>query len=268
MTARSFDDHPVSSVLDAAELAGSLRLSESFWGFGGVHGGLSLSLLASAMRHQAQGRVLRSIVGHFKRPLRDEFEIEVDDDGSGRTVSWLTAQAKVNGSPAVTARAIYAAPGKVETRPAASAMPSAPSPTECPVFTIPKEFVPFSRRTEIRPVGTARPFIGAQEPELLAWLRFVDDDVPPDDARLIVLMDSLAPSYAAVLQSPVPLPTVTYSVSPGSCLAEASSPWILLRARTEVASSDGWIVERLDAWGSDGKHLGVGEQLRVTAARS
>ena len=105
----------------------------------------------------------------------------------------------------------------------------------------------------------------AESLSLLARV-FVRIRAYPTQRRGIILMDSLAPSYAAVLQSPGALPTVTYSVSPGSYLADASSPWILLRARTEVASRDGWIVERLDAWGHNGKHLGAGEQLRVLAA--
>jgi hypothetical protein len=144
-------------------------------------------------------------------------------------------------------------------------MPEAPPPAECPTFTVPPEFVPFAGRTEIRPVGPARPFAGGKEAELVAWLRLVDDDLPPDEARLLVLMDSLAPSYAAVLSSPVPVPSITFSVAPGAGLLTATSPWMLLRARTEVASRDGWLTERLDAWAPDGAHLGSAEQVRMIA---
>jgi hypothetical protein len=145
-------------------------------------------------------------------------------------------------------------------------MPAAPPPADCPIFTVPPEFVPFATRTEIRPVGSVRPFSGAASPELLAWLRLVDDDVPPDALRMLVLMDALAPSYGAVLSSPTPIPTVSFTLTPTPALARASSPWILLRAWTEAASSEAWLHERLDAWGPDGEHLASAEQLRFVAA--
>lgn len=267
MSAPSVDVRDVAGVLDAAVSSSQLRLNASFWGFGGIHGGLSLALLTSAMRRQARGRLLRSASAQFKRPLREQFEIEVSDEGGGRTASWFSARAMANGAAAVVAQAIFTERGSVETVSASPSKPWAPSPAECPVFTVPPEFVPFSRRIEIRPVGPARPFIGDREPELMAWLRLLDDDVPPDDVRLIVLMDSLAPAYAAVLHAPAPMPTVTYSVTFGAGLADTGSPWILLRTRANVASRDGWVGERLDAWGPDGQHLGAGEQLRVLVAK-
>jgi hypothetical protein len=69
-----------------------------------------------------------------------------------------------------------------------------------------------------------------------------------------------------VLTTPVAIPTLALTVIPGSGLAAASSPWILLRARTLSSSADGWIEERLDAWDARGGHLGSGQQLRVIAA--
>jgi hypothetical protein len=135
-------------------------------------------------------------------------------------------------------------------------MPVAPPPSQCPVFAVPPAFAPFSRHTEIRPVGSARPFRGGPEPELLAWLRLTDDDLPPDEARLVRLMDALAPSYAAVLDAPTPIPSVTFTVTPGHGLPAAMSPWVLLRARTSACGRDGWLLERLDAWAPDGTHLG------------
>jgi hypothetical protein len=76
-------------------------------------------------------------------------------------------------------------------------------------------------------------------------------------------MDALAPSYAAVLDAPVPIPSVTFTVTPGHGLPAATSPWLLLRAHTGLCGHDGWLLERLDAWASDGAHLGSAEQLRA-----
>lgn len=258
----TFDTEALSQVLAAPSPGARFSLGRSLWTFSGAHGGLVLAMLTTAMRQRAAGRRLRQVTGQFRRPLRSEFELEVVDDGLGKTVTWLSAHAKAKGAAAVSASAVFAAQA-LELSPLAPPMPAAPPPLECPVFTVPEDFVPFARRTELRPVGAARPYSGGAHAELITWLRFVDDDHSPDEARLIVLMDSLAPSYAAVLTELAPIPTVTFSVTPGAGLARASSPWLLLRARTEVSQGDGWLVERLDAWAPDGAHLGSGEQLRL-----
>lgn len=121
----------------------------------------------------------------------------------------------------------------------------------------------FARYTEIRPVGPNRPFAGGVEPELTAWIRLVDDDRPPDAHRFVLLMDALAPSYAAILTTPTLIPTVELTVRPAAMLAAASSPWLLLHARTHMASATGWVDEQIDAWGPDGTHLGSAHQLRL-----
>lgn len=76
-------------------------------------------------------------------------------------------------------------------------------------------------------------------------------------------MDALAPSFAAVLAELRMVPTVELSVRPGDGLARASSPWVLLSARTLSATADGWVDERIDGWGVDGAHLGGAQQLRL-----
>ncbi|MFT3802585.1 MAG: thioesterase family protein [Burkholderiaceae bacterium] len=253
----------IEQALGAAAPGATIGPDRSWWGFGGVHGGLALGLLTTAMRARAQGRILRQVSGHFRRALREPFELDVPEQGAGRMLSWLDARALENGRIALSATAVFAEPGERNGHALAPPMPAAPPPSECPVFTVPGAFAPFSRHTEIRPVGSARPFGGGAEPELMAWLRLVGDERPPDEARLVLLMDALAPSYAAVLDTPVAMPTLSLSVMPGCDLAAAASPWLLLRARTDACGRDGWLRERLDAWAPDGTYLGSGEQLRV-----
>ena len=79
---------------------------------------------------------------------------------------------------------------------------------------------------------------------------------------MITLIDALAPSYAAVMTAPGPVPTTEITVRPGIGLRSASSPWVLVRAVTRSASADGWIDEQLDVWGIDGTHLASALPLR------
>ncbi len=258
----------LSSLLNNTYGSTPITLDPSFWGFGGVHGGLSLALMAGAMLQPAHGRVLRSITAQFRRPLRDPFTIEAVVESSGKAISWLSATIVAKDSIAVAAAAVFSEPGKLEARAVLLPMPSAPPWTECSIFGVPPAFVPFTRHLEIRPVGTARPYAGGHHPELLAWVRLVGDERPPDVLRLIVLFDALAPSYSALLRSPIALPTVSFAVHPVANLVQAKSPWVLLRARTDYTGQDGWNVERLDAWTPEGIHIGSAEQIRVLAQKT
>lgn len=260
-----------ATVSPTALLAGAAEerfdLPQDLWGFGGLHGGMALALLTNAMHARVPGANLRGVTGQFHRPLRDPFAVDVAAVRSGRTVKSLRAMAIARDTVHVSATATFSEPLGPPSGNIAPPAPSVPPPGECERFTIPTEFVPFARHTEIRPVGSARPFAGGAEPELTAWLRLVGDDTPVDTARLVVLMDSLAPSYAALLTQPVLIPTIELSVWPAAGVATASSPWILLRARTRSASG-GWIDEQLDAWARDGDYLGAGHQLRLAGGRS
>jgi len=62
-----------------------------------------------------------------------------------------------------------------------------------------------------------------------------------------MLLDALAPSYAAVLRDLALLPTVQLSVFPTSGLEAAMSPWVLVLAETTTVSADGWAHETLHA---------------------
>ncbi|MEU3422898.1 thioesterase family protein [Streptomyces murinus] len=242
---------------------GWLQADAHLRGFGGFHGGLALSLLTSAMREHAPGLELQSVTGRFDRPVDPGFTVDSSLVRAGRTLSVVRAQAQSEKGTAIEATAVFARRGEDTWQPVTPQAPPAPGPAECEVFAIPAEFVPIATSMEIRPVGTARPYAGGPQPELLAWVRLTEDDEAPDLLRLVLLMDALAPSYAAILSTLAVVPTVELTVRPAPKLATATSPWILLRATTRTAGADGWVDEQIDAWTPDGTHLGSAQQLRV-----
>lgn len=258
------------AVTPAALLAGpppsSFDLPRELWGFGGLHGGLSLALLMRAMQDRAGDASLRGLAGRFHRPLRAAFDVTVSHVRTGRSVMTLAARAESGDATHVDASATFAAVADGESATLfAPPAPGAPPPEECERFEIPLEFVPFARHTEIRPVGRNRPFAGGRQPVLTAWVRLVGDRLAPDESRLVMLMDALAPSYSAVLSTPVLIPTVELAVHPARVLSRAASPWVLLRAATRAVSG-GWVDEQIDAWDRDGRYLGSGHQLRLVTA--
>lgn len=259
------DDGTLTVLLAGQPLPPRVELTQESWGFGAIHGGLQLAVLTAAMERESGGLPLRMVRGRFMRALRSGFDVATDVQRAGRSTTQLAAHATVDGETFTTASAVFAASADSEIPAIAPTMPDVPPPEDCPVFTIPPQFVPFARRTEIRPATDSRPYAAGAEPELVAWIRLVADDVAPDPVRLAILMDALAPSYAAILSRPAGIPTVELQIRPGEALAEAQSPWVLLRARTTAASADGWIDEQLDVWDPAGRHLGSGHQLRVMA---
>lgn len=241
-------------------------LGQELHGFGGLHGGLLLGLLVSAMAEKVPDSPLRSVTGRFHRAVRGEFAVDADVVRSGRAVTVARAFATAAGEPRAEATATYGGSPGGNWPELAPAPPAAPPPGDCDRYVIPPDFVPISRFMEIRPVGPNRPYAGGTVPELTAWVRLVEDDQPPDPLRFVLLMDALAPSYSAVLSDLVLIPTVEITVRPSAALARAAAPWILLRARTLAAEPDGWNEETIDAWGADGAYLGTTRQLRLVRA--
>lgn len=242
---------------------GPIVVADHLRGFAGLHGGLCLARMASAMQRHAADAPMVGITAQFHGAVRSAFRIDADVVRDGRTVTTVAARALSGSTTRVSAGAVFGSHRARTLPPLAPPAPAAPAPTECEVFAIPPAFVPISEQVEIRPVGRNRPFSGGAAPELTAWIRLVEDDTPPDLPRLLFLLDALAPSYAAVLSRPRPIPTIELSVRPGDGLPHATSPWVLLAARTSTASADGWIDERVDAWTPDGRHLGTAHQLRL-----
>jgi Thioesterase-like superfamily len=244
---------------------GLVHPPHELWGFGGLHGGLTLALLTKLMHEaESESRIIRSTTGRFHQPITGAFSTKVFPQRIGRTA----AEAVIDGrqeSVLASASLVSGSSRPPSLPPLAPEPPQAPPPTDCERFVVPAEFVPISVFLDVRPVGINRPYAGGSHPELTAWLRLTEDDMPPDPYRLILLMDALAPSYAAILTSPRPIPTVELTVQAADGLRSATSPWILLHASTTSASADGWLHEHLDAWDPTGLHLASADQLRTVA---
>ncbi|MDY7101615.1 MAG: thioesterase family protein [Actinomycetota bacterium] len=247
----------------------TIDVGADLWGFGGVHGGLALALVTREMTQALPDRRLRTVGGHFLAAIRRPATIETSVLRRGRQASAVRGEVHDDRGTRLVATALFGrarSDGDERTHaaaPHAPAMPSAPPPDALDRYLVPPEFAPFTVHLDIRPVGDARPFAGGDDPELVAWIRMVEDDEPPDLLRLITLTDALAPSYAAVLAQPQMLPTLALEVRPTAPPGATSSPWVLLRARSVSATADGWVDERIDLWSPDGIHLASADQTRL-----
>jgi acyl-CoA thioesterase len=190
----------------AAPVGDRIQVSERLSGFGGLHGGLSLAVLTSAMAGLVPGRQLRSATAQFLRPVRGEAAVRAWVLRHGRLMTATEATAGTDDEVHVHASALWGTGQGAVPSTFAPTAPVVSPPDDCPTFAIPPAIVPFAQHVEVRPVGPARPFAGGPTPELVAWIRLVADDLPPDELRLITLIDALAPSYAAVMTCPARCP--------------------------------------------------------------
>jgi Thioesterase-like superfamily len=249
----------------ARHRAGTIDAPAHLWGFGALHGGLAVAVLTRAIQQASDGHgLVRSLTGRLHRPITGPFTATTSQPRRGRatadaidpTTGTTLASASLITSPARSASFPVLAPE----------CPAAPPVDECEPFVVPPEFVPISVFMQIRPVGPNRPYAGGDRAELTAWVRLTEDDRAPDLHRMIVLLDALAPSYAAILTELQPVPTVEFTVRPAHRLDQASSPWVLLHAATVSATGDGWLHERIDAFDATGIHLASADQLRTAIA--
>ena len=205
-----------------------IRVSEGLSGFGGLHGGLALALLASAMGDLVDGRVFCIATAQFLRPVRNEAAVHAWVLRHGRVMSATEATAGIGDEVQVhSVRAVgnrrrhrseHVRPDRSGRPPARPLPPCSPSRLRsCPSVS--------TSRCDRWP---ARPFAGGPTAELVAWIRLVADDQPPDELRMVTLIDALAPSYTAVMTAPAPVPTTEITVRPGVALRLASSPWVLV----------------------------------------
>lgn len=254
---------PVGLLHDARP-DGVVDASRRVWGFGGVHGGLTLASLTRAMRAEVPTEAReRALTARFHRRINGAFGTQTRVVRAGRTIT-IEAQATVDGEVHAHATGTFAttqASAAGRHRDFGAQAPPAPDPEDCEPLTIPADFVPISSYMEVRPVGPNRPYAGGQEPALTAWIRLSEDDEPPTPLRLLVLLDALAPSYAAVLDRPRTIPTTELSVRIVNP-PRSPSPWALLHAQTTWARADGWLEEHIDAWDPTGVYLASATQLR------
>ena len=105
-------DPPGDSRRDLAsmlfsELPSVFDVPSFAWGFGGLHGGLALSIVASSMRRKVPEHSLRSITGQFHRPIRETFAIESKVIRSGRNAGAVQATGSGPDGICLTATAIF-----------------------------------------------------------------------------------------------------------------------------------------------------------------
>lgn len=234
-------------------------LDRSWWSWAGPHGGLLAALALGAARDVvAADRVPQVVSAQYLSAAGDApLELAARVLRAGGSSDVVRVDVASDGAPVLGAAVTFARARPGGTRWDDVPAPTAPEPGDCPRLD-PSAVVPFAQHVEIRSVGPG-PFDAGVRPELLAWVRWADPDVPVDAASLLVLVDALAPALYAIATVPVPVPTVDLTVT-----LQPEPPhrgWTLVRIRTRTAA-DGWCVDDSEVWTPDGRLLAQARQTR------
>jgi acyl-CoA thioesterase len=237
---------------------------KTFNGFNGLHGGLAVATLVRQMQRLVPAdRDLVSVTARFVRPVVWPIVIDADAARSGTTLTIASATASSEVGTSVEATAIFGVTAARDIPVFAPAMPTdIVGRPDAAVVQIPPEFIPISTRMEIRAATPELPYSGSTNPMLCGWIR-LRDEVPVNTERITILIDSLAPSYTAVLTELKAVPTVEMSIRLSAGAAHATFDWVLVRATTTSADASGYVGESIDMWTEGGLHLASCSQLRI-----
>lgn len=247
---------------DDGRPASSTTVDRSWWSAAGVHGGhlagLALNAMRATLRHEQPARSLtvRFLSPADERPI--VFDTVVHRDGAGSSVTSCTASQGASTTLIGSALFGVARPGPEYDgqRP-----PTVPPPQDCPPIVLPVEHARFAQNLELRPATPARPLVAGERPELVMWLRFLDDR-PLDAAAVAMFTDALPPGLFAVWDRARLVPSADLTVHFGDALdAGPAHGWALVRIRTEHAGSS-WAVDDSAVWSSEGRVLAMARQAR------
>lgn len=234
----------------------------SWLSWAGVHGGLVMSLAASAAAGRSD-KPLRTATAHFAAPVvaARPLTMTVRDIASGRSRSSVLVEARQDEKLVLAGLFGFLSPGSSPVHEPVGTRPDVPGPEHCAPYAGQEAVVPVARRLDIRPATPVLPLSGSDEAELVAWVRLRDRDAV-DSATALVLLDSLAPALYAVLREPVPVPSVELSAHLAHDLdAEPAAGWVLIRQRNS-GTRDGISIDETDVWDERGRLLAQARQAR------
>jgi hypothetical protein len=255
-----------ASIADFLDSSERIQISDqhTFNGFNGLHGGLAIATLVHQMRTLVSvDRQLVSVSGRFIRPLTWPIVVDADVVRAGGILTMASATASSASGTSVEANATFSA-GATQASPVfAPQMPTGiVGRSSATVVEIPPEFIPISQRMEIRAATPALPYSGSANPVLCGWIRLTDE-VPATEERITILIDSLAPSYTALLTDLRAVPTVEMSIHLSADAPHTTFDWVLVRAGTTSADAHGFVRETINMWTEGGLHLASCTQLRI-----
>jgi acyl-CoA thioesterase len=237
-------------------------IGPDWWVIAGPNGGYIGAIIVRALAADPEldSRPLRSITIHYLgRPEAGPAEIHVEADRHGRSVSFTRGRFVQAGRTLANAAAVFADDRdgvELDT----TEPPRVPPPGQAEQLPDSPGGMPFARQLDYRPAIGGRLFSAGDHALTGGWMRFRDER-PLDAAALVALCDSWFPAVFAVVQDPVPVPTLELTVHFRAPLPRPHD-WTLGRYSTRLAR-DGFLEESAEIYSREGELLAESRQLAL-----
>ena len=246
-------------------MAGRLTVPDGWQQGRGAFGGLVLGAMTRALAAEVgEARALRTLSATLMAPVVvGEAQIAVTTLRAGNAVTTASAVLTQDGAVAAQAVGIFGAPRKnppVWTRLAA---PRATPWRDLPDVRLPSPPVPtFIQHFDMR-VLSGFPFSGSTSGEILGWVRPRIPAALRDAAYVVTLADCYFPVVLSEMTTPRPVATVSYHIELCSPLDGLDPEAPLLHHATAPFAAEGYVVDRRELWGEDGRLVALNQQTFV-----
>ncbi|XVX19888.1 thioesterase family protein [Actinomycetota bacterium] len=271
MTDASTPQPNLQDMLDQAAAGGPVQVAEG-WGQGrATYGGLVGALLLAAIRGRVEREAregmprqpLRSLTVSFVAPMAPgTTEATAVVLRAGKNVTQGQALLRQKGEVVGAALASFGAQRDSSLALApAHPMPRLPAPdTVSRIPFIPGRTPDFFAHVDLRQVGGALPFTGAQSSGINGWMRL---DRAPErfvEEHLVALADAWPPAVSQMLQRPAPASSLTWTLEIIDKLEgiEPDAFWAY-EVSTDTAR-DGYAHTHAILWRADGTPAAISRQ--------
>jgi len=254
---------PLGTLIDsiAEDGAGrwSVNASEDWRQGRTLYGGVSAGLCFAACEKLVPDLPpLRSAQIAFIGPSGGEATLVPTVLRRGKSVTFMACDLIADG--VVATRTLFAFGGERESAFAveAPAAPDVPRPEDCPPLF--RQWAPtFAQHFEMRYAGGGYPVTGADDGDMIVWVRHKDDDAPAGLVSLVTLGDALPPASMPRLTGPAAISSMTWNFDLADATRYDAKGWVLLRSKDD-AVGHGYAGQTMGMWDDQGRPILMGRQ--------
>jgi acyl-CoA thioesterase len=220
-----------------------------------VLGGLSAALsLEAALRERPKGfPPFKSAQVSFIAPVTQAQRFNVGVLREGRSVTSVLVDCMSDDELSLRTTLLFAQPRASEITHDSWCRPSVGGPSQYPTLKLDKKIAPACAfNFEMRPAGGSLPVSGAENPELLMWVRHLDAQGVDPAVALIALADSLPPAAMTCFTQPSTISSASWMIDlPQPAVA---GEWFLINSFSQQALN-GYSLQDMEVWDESGRRV-------------
>lgn len=224
-----------------------------------LYGGASAGLCFAACEKLAPDLPpLRSAQIAFIGPSGGEATLVPTILRRGKSVTFMACDLIADG--VVATRTLFAFGGERDSAFAveSEAAPDVPRPEDCPPL-FGQRAPTFAQHFDMRHAGGGYPVTGADDGDMIVWVRHKDANAPAGLVSLVTLGDALPPASMPRLTGPAAISSMTWTFDIADASRFDTNGWTLLRSKDE-AVGHGYAGQSMGMWDEAGRPILLGRQ--------